>query len=84
MYYISNQLETSTVLSNMLFTSVRKAHRGNKIVVVLKLLPSRAFPLDGKSAGPLNIFIYSKRESSSFNLLPLRVYLCKPLWKALP
>ena len=46
------------------------------IVVVRKLLPSRAFPVDNKSAGPSNMFIYSKRESS-FNLLPLGVYLCK-------
>ena len=30
-------------------TSVRIAHRPNKIVVVLKLLPSRAFPVDGNS-----------------------------------
>ena len=35
-----------------LFTSVRIAHRRNKIVVVPKLLPSRAFPVDGRSAGP--------------------------------
>ena len=33
-------------------TSVRIADRGNKIVVLLKLLPSRAFPVDGRSAGP--------------------------------
>ena len=28
------------------------ADRSNKIVVLLKLLPSRAFPMDGRSAGP--------------------------------
>ena len=32
-------------------TSVRIAHRPNKIFVVLKLLPSRAFPVDGRSVG---------------------------------
>ena len=35
-----------------LVTSVRIAHRPNKIVVVLKLLPSRAFPVAGRSARP--------------------------------
>ena len=53
---------------NTVITSVRIAHRRNKIVAVLKLLPSRAFPANGKSAGALNMFIYSKRESGSFNL----------------
>ena len=27
-------------------------NRVNKIVVLVKLLPSRAFPVDGRSAGP--------------------------------
>ena len=34
----------------LLFTSLRIAHRRNKIVVLLKLLPSRAFPVDGRRA----------------------------------
>ena len=47
---------------------MRIAHRRNKIIPVGKLLPSRAFPVDSKIAGPLNMFIYySERESSSFN-----------------
>ena len=62
----------------MIITSEPVGHRRNKIVVVQKLLPPRAFPVDDKSGGPLNMFIYSKRESGSFNLLPLGVYLCNP------
>ena len=33
-----------------LITSVLIAHRRNKIVLEVKLLPSLAFPVDGKSA----------------------------------
>ena len=52
-------------------TTVKKLTRVFYIyVVVRKLLPSRAFPVVGKSAGLLNMLIYSKRESGSFNLLP--------------
>ena len=35
-----------------IITSVLITHRRNKIVVLLKLLPSRAFSVDGRSAGP--------------------------------
>ena len=48
--------------------SVRIVYRRDKIILVGKLLWSRAFPVDSKIAGPLNMFInYSKRESGSFN-----------------
>ena len=46
-----NKTRLIELILDVLVTSVRIAHRRNKIVVVLKLLPSRAFPVDGRSAG---------------------------------
>ena len=41
----------SYMFDNDFITSERVAHRGNKIVVLLKRLPSRAFPVDVRSVG---------------------------------
>ena len=53
---ICNNDGKSCILLNFhyftIITSVRIVHRRNKIVVLLKLLPCRAFPVDGRSAGP--------------------------------
>ena len=45
--YLGGYTDSGYDMKRLLFIIIRR----NKIVVVLKLLPPRAFPADGKSAG---------------------------------
>ena len=56
-----------------LVTSVRIAYRHNKIVLALKLLPSRAFPLHGRSTG----LMPERRLAEIIELQHKYVYLFK-------
>ena len=49
-HYLAAQAKIKLRAQIGVITSVRITHRRDKIVVSLKLLPSRAFPVDGRGA----------------------------------